>query len=368
MNFICEREVILQEIANANEIIAARNSLSILSNVFLEASEQTLTTRATDLKVSSESSIPVEVRSPGSITVFCDKLYGILRSLPNGEVEIDQTDDNVLCIRPVFKNIRFHLKGIAADKYPPSQGSNAERSFTFAKQDFIDMISHTLFAVSDDETRYFMSGVYLEKQGDQIIMVATDGRRLAYVAKPIDAAIDDFEGVIIPPKVLNILRRQGSREGEFNISVSDGGFYVAHDSWQLSSNLIDAQFPNYQRVIPDRQEQVLLIDRDAFEEALRRVSLLVEQKSRRIYLESQSDNLVIRSSEGEIGAAREEVACNYDGPEIVLAFNYEYLLDPLRQMTTDRVALEFTDSGKALSLRPDPEGDHFHIVMPMQTN
>ena len=300
--------------------------------------------------------------------MFCDKLHGILRSLPDGEVELDQVEDTVLRIRPVFKNIQFQLKGISSDKYPPFQGADAEGAFTFAKQDLIEMISHTLFAVSDDETRYFMNGVYLEKQGEQITMVATDGRRLAYVAKQIDASIGDFKGVIVPPKVLSIVRRQSSREGEFNLSVSDRTFHVAQDSRHLSSNLIDAQFPNYQRVIPDRQEQCLLIERGAFEEALRRVSLLVEQKSRRIYLESQSANLVIRSSEGEIGAAREEVACEYDGPEIVLAFNYEYLLDPLREMTTDRVALEFTDSGKALSLRPDPQGDHFHIVMPMQTN
>ena len=230
------------------------------------------------------------------------------------------------------------------------------------------MISHTLFAVSDDETRYFMNGVFLEKQGDQIIMVATDGRRLAYASKGVDASVADFKGVIIPPKVLNVVRRQAPREGELRMTVSERGFHVSFDTQHLSSNLIEAQFPNYQRVIPERQEQRLLIERSAFEEALRRVSLLVEQKSRRIYLESRPDNLVIRSSEGEIGAAREEVACQYEGPEIVLAFNFEYLLEPLREMSSDQVALEFTDSGKALSLRPEPEGDFFHIVMPMQSS
>ena len=191
------------------------------------------------------------------------------------------------------------------------------------------MISHTLFAVSDDETRYFMNGVYLEKQGDQITMVATDGRRLAYASKTMESSVADFKGVIIPPKLLNILRRQAPREGEFQVAVSEREFHVRYESQKLASNLIDAQFPNYQRVIPDRQEHRLVIDRAAFEEGLRRVALLVEQKSRRIYLESQSDNLVIRSSEGEIGAAREEIECEYQGPELVLAFNYEYLLGPV---------------------------------------
>ena len=362
MKFTCERETILHEIANAYEIISVRNSLSILSNVLLEASDQKLTIRATDLKVNYESTIPVEMHQPGSVTVFCDKLHGILRSLPDGEVELELSEDATLRISPVFKNIRFQLKGIAADKYPPFQGEVGEQAFPFGKQDLIEMISHTLFAVSDDETRYFMNGVFMEKQGGQIIMVATDGRRLAFASKGIDSAVPDFKGVIIPPKVLNVGSRQAPREGELRMAVSERSFHVAFDAQQLSSNLIEAQFPNYKRVIPERQEQRLLIDRAAFEEALRRVSLLVEQKTRRIYV------LVIRSSEGEIGAAREEVACEYGGPEIVLAFNFEYLLDPLREMTTDQVALEFTDSGKALSLRSEPEGDFFHIVMPMQTN
>ena len=368
MKFICEREAILREVANAYEIVSARNSLSILSNVLLLASEKTLTIRATDLKVNYESSLPVDVTTAGSITVFGDKLHGILRSLPDGEIEFEQRDDMVLRISPVFKNIRFQLKGISADKYPPFQGADVEGSFPVAKQDLIEMISHTLFAVSDDETRYFMNGVYLEKQGDHITMVATDGRRLAYASKSMESSVADFKGVIIPPKLLNILRRQAPREGEFLVAVSEREFHVRYDSQRLASNLIDAQFPNYQRVIPDRQEYRLLIERAAFEEGLRRVALLVEQKSRRIYLESQSDNLVIRSSEGEIGAAREEIGCEYQGPELVLAFNYEYLLEPLREMSTDQVVLEFTDTGKALSLKPEPEGDFFHIVMPMQAN
>ena len=368
MKFTCERETILHEIANAYEIISVRNSLSILSNVLLEAADQKLTIRATDLKVNYESTVPVEVQQPGSVTVFCDKLHGILRSLPDGEVELELSEDTTLRISPVFKNIRFQLKGIGADKYPPFQGDAGEQAFSFGKQDLIEMISHTLFAVSDDETRYFMNGVFMEKQGDQIIMVATDGRRLAYASKSIEADIADFNGVIIPPKVLSVVRRQSPREGELRMAVSERSFHVAFDAQHLSSNLIEAQFPNYKRVIPDRHEQRLLIERSAFEEALRRVSLLVEQKSRRIYLESGKEVLVIRSSEGEIGAAREEVACEYDGPEVVLAFNFEYLLDPLREMTSDQVALEFTDSGKALCLRPEPAGDFFHIVMPMQTS
>lgn len=368
MKFTCERESILKEIANAHEIISVRNSLSILSNVFLSISDQTLTIRATDLKVNFETSISVNALSSGSVTVICDKLHSILRSLPNGQVEFEKKDGTLLSISPKQKNIRFQLKGISSDKYPQFNTLKTDGSFSFSKKDLIEMVSNTIFAVSDDETRYFMNGVYLEKEGTQIIMVATDGRRLAYSSKKTDNSVEDFKGVIIPPKILNILRRQPSREGELKMAVNDREFHLQFSSHHLSSNLIDAQFPNYQRVIPEQQEHRLVIEREAFEDGLRRVSLLVEQKSRRIYLETKTDNLVIRSSEGEIGAAREEVPCEYQGPELVIALNYEYLLSPMREMITDRVALEFTDTDKALSLKPEQDADFFHIVMPMQAN
>ena len=367
MKFTCEREPIVREIANAYEIISARSSLSVLSNVLLEVKDGLLVIRATDLKVNYESSIPVEMKVAGSITVFCEKLHGILRSLPEGEVEFEKADDIILRISPVFKSINFQLKGISSDKYPQFQDAPTDLMFSFGRQDLIDMISHTLFAVSDDETRYFMNGVFLEKDGDRLTMVATDGRRLAYSSKQIDKSVTDFKGVIIPPKVLSVVRHQVSREGDFSLAVTEKNFHVQYDSQRLMSNLIDAQFPNYRRVIPDEQEHRLEIERGALEEAVRRVSLLVEQKSRRIHLETAPGNLVIQSSEGDIGAAREEVACEFDGPEVALAFNYAYLLEPLREMVSDKVAIEFTDPGKALSLKPVPESDYHHVVMPMQS-
>ena len=367
MKFSCEREPILREIANAYEIISTRNSLSILSNVLLEVRDARLLVRATDLKVNYESSVPVSVTSPGSITVFCDKLHGILRSLPDGEVVFEQDDDFQLKISPQARNIRFQLKGIAAEKYPRFQSADDSASFSLAQRDLIDMVAQTLFAVSDDETRYFMNGVYLEKQEGKLTMVATDGRRLAYCSKEVDGSIDDFSGVIIPPKALQILRRQAPKEGEFTLAVTEKNFHVSYNQQRLASSLIDAQFPNYQRVIPDEQAYRIVVDRTELEEGLKRVSLLVEQKSRRVHLETLPDVMVIRSSEGEIGAAREEISCEYSGPEQALALNYTYLLEPLREIRSDKVAIELTDPSKSISLKPVPAADYFHVVMPMQT-
>ena len=366
MKFTCEREQILTLVNNAHEIISARNTLSVLANVLLIAQDNHLTVRATDMKVNYESTISLEISEPGSITVICDKLLGILRSLPEGEIEFE-TETGVMNIRPVFKKIDFQLRGIEAEKYPEFQDIGSTDLFEVSQADFIDMVRQTLFAVSDDETRYFMNGVHLEKTEGKLVMVATDGRRLAYTAKVVDADIADFPGVIIPPKVLTVMRKFSAKEGTFSLAVTERGFHVKFQDQHLSSSLIDAQFPNYQRVIPDHQEQKLTVDRAELEAALRRVSLLVEQKSRRIHLDTKQEVLLVRSSEGDIGQAREEVATDYNGPEMTLALNYSYLVEPLREIETDQVTLEFTDPGKAITLRSVPAEDYFHIVMPMQS-
>ena len=273
----------------------------------------------------------------------------------------------MIYIRPVFQKIDFKLKGIPSDKYPELKQVGDETFFEFPQKDFLDMISKTLFAVSSDETRYFMNGVYFECADGRLIMVATDGRRLSYIAKEAQLPFGDLKGIIIPPKILTLIRKLATGEGNLSLAVADNNLFVRFNEHRISSSLIDAQFPNYQRVIPDSQEHRLIVEREALYAALRRVSLLVEEKSRRIHLAVQAGALVLSSSEGEIGMAREEIPCEYDGPEMTLAVNYIYLLEPLREATEEKVSLEFTEADKAITVQPEPPSDYFHIVMPMQT-
>jgi DNA polymerase III subunit beta len=366
MRFTCDRDTILKEISVAQEIISSRNALSILSNVYLSADDGALTIRATDLKVSFETRIPVDAPEPGNTTVFCDKLAGILRNLPQGEIEfIAEHDTEQFVIRPRFKKIDFRLKSIAADKYPELQPADEQTFFELPQDTLMEMITQTIFAVSDDETRYFMNGVYLEYVDGRLMMVATDGRRLSHVAKTVDGEVAPFPGVIVPPKVLNMVRKQASGEGTVRIAVTEKSVYFDLDSQKLSSSLIEGQFPNYQRVIPDHQDYSIRVDRAELQDGLKRVSLLVE-KSRRIYMTVTTEGLVLTSEESEIGKAREEISCEYTGPETTLALNYLYLVEPLRVIDTEHLTLQFTESNKAITINPDPTADYFHIVMPMQ--
>lgn len=366
MRFTCDRDTLLKEISIAQEIISSRNALSILSNVYLDANDNTLTIRATDLKVSFETRIPVEVTEAGNTTVFCDKLSGIMRSLPQGEIEfVAEEGTDQFVIRPRFKKIDFRLKSIAAEKYPELKLVSDDAVFEIEQSTLIDMITQTIFAVSDDETRYFMNGVYFENADGRLVMVATDGRRLSHVAKATSGSIPPFAGVIVPPKVLNLVRKLATGEGNVRIAVTEKTVFFDLDNQKLSSSLIEGQFPNYQRVIPESQAHTIRVDRAELQDALRRVSLLVE-KTRRVFMTTVPDGLVLTSEESEIGKAREEIPCEYSGPETTLALNYLYVVEPLRVINTEQLTIQFSESNKAITVNPEPEADYFHIVMPMQ--
>jgi DNA polymerase III subunit beta len=366
MKFTCSRDAILKEISVAQEVISSKNSLSVLSNVLLTLSKGELKLQATDLKVGFETRMGVDSEQDGTTTAFCDKLLNIMRSLPEGEVELEQVDATMLRIRPLSRKVDFQLRCIPSDKYPELARASDSMYFDFPQKDFIDMVSKTLFAVSDDETRYFMNGIYVEKRDENLVMVATDGRRLALVSRRVPVRMEGMKGVILPPKILTIARKLSSGEGSLSLALTDKNVFLRIGATRLSSNLIDGQFPDYRRVIPDSQKQHALIEKRGFEEALKRVSLLVEQKSRKVVLSLSPGAVTINSKESELGTATEELACEYEGPEISLAMNCLYVMEPLREMSCEKVSLEFSDVNKAITLKPVPEDGYANIIMPMQ--
>jgi len=364
MKFVCERNILLKEIAIAQEIIASKNAISILSNIYLEAENDSLTIKATDLKVNFETKVPVTVLEPGPATVFGDKFLGILGSVPEGEMEFEYNENKVK-IKTSAKKANFQLKSMASDKFPEFPVPTTEY-FEMPIKDFKEMVSQTVFAVSDDETRFFMNGVFLEKNENKLVMVATDGRRLAYISKNAEN-VKDFTGVIVPPKILNIITKRSGDEGLISISVTSKIMFIRFGSYNLSSVLIEGQFPNYRKVIPEEQASSFIINRKEMLDALRRVSLLVEQKSHRVYIGLKPEVMEVYSEEGEIGDAKEEIPCKFDGEEISLALNYRYIEEPFKVIDGDEICIRFTNPSKAITITPVPETDFFHIVMPMQS-
>ncbi|MCL2880187.1 MAG: DNA polymerase III subunit beta [Treponema sp.] len=368
MKFTCDRLLLLKEISIAQEIISSKQAISVLSNIYLNAENDTLTIRSTDMKVFFETSIPVVVVEPGSTTVFGDKFFGILSTFPNDEIEFSQNDINIVIAPAASKKTSYKaetkLKCIASDKFPEFPVSR-DTFFDMSIKDFKEMVQQTVFSVSDDETRFFMNGVFLEKVDDKINMVATDGRRLSFIFKHSDSNVDDFTGVIMPVKILNTIIKRAGDEGIISLSIYDKKIFINFASYKFCSVLIEGQFPNYRKVVPDNQKFTITVNRNLLLETLHRVVVMVENKNKRVYLGIKPDKMAVYTEESELGGSDFEIPCTYDGEEINIALNYRYIEDPCKAMKCDDMSIRFTEFNKAVTIVSVPEKDFFHIVMPM---
>ncbi len=366
MKFVCNKNTLLKEIILALDFTSQRNSLSIVSNVLLENYSDKLIIKATDQKVGFTSEIAVQTEEPGSTTVYCDKLLGILRALPDGDVSFEERDMK-LSIRPINQTIDFQLRTIEADKFPQLQTIEDDKYFSLSQKDYFEMIDQTIFAISEDETRYFMNGVFMEHEADELTMVATDGRRLSLIKRKFMDPISQFPSAIIPTKFLSLLKKIGTGEGNFKLAVTEAVIFAQFENHCLYSTLVNGQFPNYKRVIPDSHLFSCTFEISKMLEALKRVSLFVENKSKRLLLDIEPTGIMLSSEENDQGAAKEIIPCEYAGDSCKLALNYTYLLSPLRVMEGDSCIMEFSGPSKAMKISPYPPKDYFHIIMPMQT-
>lgn len=371
MKFTFDKDAMIKEIAVAQEIISTKQVAEIRSNVALYAYNNTLTIKATDSKVNFETNLPVQIQEEGETTVYCDKFMGILTSLPEGEIEFNQPANNgsdqaiTVIIKPLTKKIKFQIKSMSVDKYPDFSSADNVPYFDVPSRAIKEMIEQTSFAVSDDITRLFMNGVFFEKKGDSLLLVATDGRRLSYASKNLLAGVADFPSVIIPPKILNIISKRAPDEGNISIAVVDKMIFFRFGNYKFGSVLLDGVFPNYDRVIPEKQEYSFQVQKSDLIGALKRVALMVDKKAGRIFFEISDGVLRITSPQSDMGSADEEIPCEYAGQNCTLAFNYRYVDEPLKVIPTDRITFEFTEELKQVTMRPEPAGDYFHIIMPM---
>lgn len=372
MRFTFDKDTMIKEISIAQEIISTKNMGSILSNILIIAQENKLTIKATDIKVNFETQVPVQITEEGTTTVYCDKFMGILNSLPSGEIEFNQEKKeneeqsiNVI-IKPVDKKIKFQMKSMSQEKFPEFYSAENVPYFEVSSKDIKEMIAQTSFAVSEDETRYFMNGVFFEKKGDNLNMVATDGRRLSFVSKSILAGISEFPSAIVHPKILNIILKHAPEEGNIFVAVVDKMIFFKFGNYKFGAALLEGQFPNYERVIPKHQTFNFQVYKVDLVDALKRVALMVDKKAGRIFFNISDGVLKITSSQSDMGSADEEIPCQYQGDSYTIALNFRYIEEPLRGINSEKIAFEFTEEMKAVTMRPEPAEDYFHIIMPMQ--
>lgn len=375
MKFTFDRDAMIKQISIAQEIITNKSPVSILSNILLIAENNSLIIKATDSTVKFKTILPIEIQEEGRTTIFCDKFMSILSSLPTGDIEFIQEDIKIT-IKPISKKVKFQLNSQTSDKFPEIGNTENVNFFELSSKDFKEMIKQTIFAVSEDKNRYFMTGVYFEKKENILTMVSTDGRRLSCINKEIYSDIPNFQPAIIPTKILSCILKHAADEGNIQISVIEKSIFVKFNNFEFSSSLIEGQFPNYQKVIPNNLTTSIIVNKKDLEEALKRTTIMVDKKVSRILFKVSSGVLKIISPESDIGTADEEIPCRYDGQNISIALNYNYVIDPLKVIDTDEISFDFNKNveqsiddemvvSKAIIMRAEPSKDYLHVIMPM---
>ena len=373
MRITCQRQELLRGIQTVQNVVGTKSTLPVLANVLLEAKGTRMEMTATDLEVGIKCSVKVEVSEPGAITVPARTMSEVVRDLPCEEVEIKVDPKSRVEINS--GQAMFRLMGLPKEDYPVLPKLKGDGEILIDRQLLSEMIKKTIFSVSQDETRYVLCGIYFCLEKGKIKMVSTDGRRLSYISK--DAAGDRKKEtkVIIPTKAVNELNRVlaepgtaegGPEEGKVRISIEENQVAFMLDDIVLISRLIEGHFPNYEQVIPRTSDIKINVRTEELLQATRRVALLTSEKSNSIRYSLTKNKLTISANTEGLGEARDVVGIEYDGQEMEIAYNPQFLIDVLRNIGCEEVFVELTNSLNPCLIRPTTGEDYISIVMPMR--
>ena len=367
MNLTISKEQIINGLQAVQNVVSTRTTLPILSNVLLRAEGERLEFTATDLDVTISSGVEAKVKKAGASTVPVKKLFGIVRELGNSEIDIEVDDKNVCSVRsgPSF----YKINGLSADEFPPLPKFKDEKKVILPQETIRGMMKKTSFAISTDESRYVLNGIYLSLKDHKLTMVATDGRRLAHVDQEVDVNEQSHGEFIVPAKAVNELNRLLQDKGEIEIRYAENqaSFTLKDEKGGtilIITKLIEGNYPNYRQVIPAETKERIALSREEFLHALRRAEIMTSEKSNSVKLNFGKNRLEITANSPEVGEAKESLAINYKGPEMAIAFNPKYVIDPLNALTNEEVYLELIDELSPGVLKTnDP---FLYVVMPMR--
>lgn len=372
MNFSISKENFTQLLYLTNTIVERKNTMPILANVKLTAEGSSLSVAATDLEVSLIGEAEAKVKTPGTITVDAKMLYDIIRELPNQTITVSESKRQRLDIE--CGQSRFKINGTSSDEFPAIAGVELKNPISVEAAKFYEMFDKTAFAVSTDETRYNINGVYAETiegplgPGKPCLrFVATDGHRLALIDRPAEG-FSFNSSVIIPRKAINELKKVlEDNDGAAKVSLNDGFFTVQSGTVTLGVRLVDGQFPDYKQVIPLDHTTTVEVSRNELLAAVKRVSLVTTDKTKAIKCKLVEGNLLVSSSSPEYGEASESLAVEQNGEDVTIGFSARYLMDLLAAMnTSEMISIKLKgELGPGVFIG---SGDELYscIVMPMR--
>ncbi len=369
MRVTIERSGFLRALNHVQSVVERRNTIPILSNVMVQASDGMVKLTATDLDIEIVESVAAEVIRAGAATVPAHMLYDIVRKLPDGaQLELEQGPDSGRISIHAGRS-RFALQALPPEDFPDLSSGEFGNIFSLATSELKFLIERTRFAISTEETRYYLNGIYLHEvaAGGLLRAVATDGHRLAQAQMNIPTGASGMPGIIVPRKtVLEIVKLMEGEEGEVEISISSAKIRFNVGKLVLTSKLIDGTFPDYERVIPRNNDKILEADTKSFAEAVDRVSTISFEKSRAVKLNIASGKLTLTVNNPDSGSAEEELPVSYDRDQIEIGFNSRYLLDVAGQIKAASMRFELADSGSPTVIRDPDDEQSLFVLMPMR--
>ena len=335
--------------------------------MLLRAEGERLEFTATDLDVTVACAVEAKVTKAGASTVPVKKLFGIVRELSSLEIELEVDEKNTCSVRAGASFYR--INGLSADEFPPLPKFKEDKKVVLPQETLKSMMKKTSFAISTDESRYVLNGIFLSLKDHKMTMVATDGRRLALVDEEVDIAEKSQGEFIVPAKTVNELNRLLQDKGEVEIRYAENqaSFTLKDEkgsSVLIVTKLIEGNYPNYRQVIPAETKERVALVREEFLHALRRAEIMTSEKSNSVKLSFGKNKLEITANSPEVGEAKESLAINYKGPDMAIAFNPKYVIDPLNALTNDEVFLELIDELSPGVLKIN--GPFLYVVMPMR--
>lgn len=371
MRLLIEKNALLKALQHVTSVVERRNTIPILANVSLRADNDALHLKATDLDIEVTETAKAETMAPGGTTVPAHTLHDIVRKLPDGaQIELaGKADEGRLAI--TAGPARFLLACLPADDFPELGLDGMSHNFQIPARDLAQLIEKTRFAISTDETRYYLNGIYLHAietpDGAYLRAVATDGHRLARMDAALPEGAMGMPGVILPRKTVQELAKLlADYSDDVTINLSANKIRFTAGDVVLTSKLIDGTFPDYQRVIPQNNDKSMHIDTTAFTKAVDRVSTLSSEKGRAVKLNISDGKLILSVNNPESGSATEELEMEYSGEPLEIGFNARYLLDIAAQFDGDRAIFKLSDPSAPTVLQDENNASALYVLMPMR--
>ncbi|MBI1620931.1 DNA polymerase III subunit beta [Aquamicrobium zhengzhouense] len=371
MRVILERSNLLKSLNHVHRVVERRNTIPILSNVMLSASQDGLEMKATDLDLEVTEATAASIEQTGATTVPAHLLYDIVRKLPDGSEVMLKLDENGNAMTVASGRSSFRLQCLPQADFPELTAGSFTHSFRIDSSALKGLIEKTQFAISTEETRYYLNGIYFHTHEDDgrltLRSVATDGHRLARAEVEAPSGSEGMPGIIIPRKTVSELQKLvDTPDVSVQVELSDTKIRFTIGSVVLTSKLIDGTFPDYQRVIPTGNDKQLVIDRQSFAQAVDRVSTISSERGRAVKLSIASGLVTLTVNNPDSGSATEEIAAGYESDPIEIGFNAKYLLDVAAQLSGTEACFLLADAGSPTLIHDTSDEHALYVLMPMR--